>query len=201
MNGLPLVVLLATIGSRLSYLLVHPSTWPSPLDWLYFWNGGMVSYGGIAGTILGLYLIATRANIAPLRFLDRLAPCLLLGWAIGRLGCFLTWYGEEGTVTTLPWSVEVAGQTHHPTLLYVSCLVSLLGVYSWRQNGRPDGWVATFALFGYMLIRSLTDPFRLYHPSSLGSLSQLLSGGIAIVCLIHLIRSRRIPIDPVEVEE
>ncbi|MDO5308655.1 MAG: prolipoprotein diacylglyceryl transferase [Planctomycetia bacterium] len=67
-------------------------------------NGGLVVYGSVIGGIIAVftYLLVKRL---PLRgTLDLFAPSLMLGIAIGRLGCFLNGCCFGG-VCDLPWAV------------------------------------------------------------------------------------------------
>lgn len=73
-----------------------------PIEALYVWQGGLGVWGAIAGGALGAWLVARRRRIDFAAFADALAPGLLVGQAIGRIGC---WSNQElyGRPTTLPW--------------------------------------------------------------------------------------------------
>jgi len=101
------------IGSRMSHVLENLSYYTNPhlTAWENFTNminirsGGLTFYGGLilaAPIVLG-YLLYRKvtARLA----MDICAPCITLGLAIGRLGCFLNGccYGAP---TTLPWAVQ-----------------------------------------------------------------------------------------------
>ncbi|HNX61299.1 MAG TPA: prolipoprotein diacylglyceryl transferase [Candidatus Limiplasma sp.] len=51
-------------------------------------GGGSVFYGGVIGGILGLFVARWIAKINLEVFTDILVPCLPLGQAFGRVGCF-----------------------------------------------------------------------------------------------------------------
>ena len=52
-------------------------------------QGGLVVYGSFIGAMLAFVLFVKRHKISPLVLADIVAPSLLLGLAIGRIGCFL----------------------------------------------------------------------------------------------------------------
>ena len=182
LDSIPLAVLLSLIGARLAYLSIHPDLWTHPVEWFQFWRGGMVSYGGLGGAWLGLLHGTHRAKLKALPFFDRLTPCLLAGWGVGRLGCFITWFGEEGTPTQLPWAVTIAGTHYHPTLLYLSGSILILSFYCWRYPGQRVGDTAYLGATGFFLLRAFFDMFRAYHPEHLRILSQSVSALLAILC-------------------
>lgn len=163
------MVLGAGVGARLVYLAIHPDLWSNPYDWLRFWEGGMVSYGGLGGGLMGLYLFRRLGKLPQISYYNEIAPNLLIGWGVGRLGCFLTWHGEEGTPSDLPWAVEVGTQSYHPATLYLSIVLILGGLVLRRsQNER-----ALHTLMYYSLARGALDNFRVYYPESLRWASQL----------------------------
>jgi len=84
------------------------------IDWRYFMTSprqfasilqsGGVFYGGLIGGALVAWWYSRRHKLAGWQTADVLAPGVILGQAIGRLGCFAAgccW----GKPTTLPWAV------------------------------------------------------------------------------------------------
>lgn len=171
------------LGARLCYIAIHPDLWTTPQEWLQFWRGGMVSYGGLAGALLGLLRGAHKAKLHPASYFDQLTPCLLAGWAIGRLGCFLTWFGEEGTPTQLRWAVTIADSNYHPTLLYLSISLLALSAYCWYRPASNEGSTAYIGATGFFILRALFDSIRVYHPIHLRTLSQAASVLLTILLL------------------
>jgi len=91
------------IGARLfhvifyapDYYILHPS------EIVYFWQGGASSFGGIMGALAAFYIFAKLKNFSLTDFwpyLDMLSVGLWLGWAIGRIGCFLI-HDHPGTLS------------------------------------------------------------------------------------------------------
>jgi phosphatidylglycerol:prolipoprotein diacylglycerol transferase len=135
----------------------------------FFSGSGLVWYGGfIAGTITAMVII--RLSHAPLmKVLDLLAPLLILGYAFGRMGCFLSGDGDYGTPTNLPWGMAFPNGTVptlervHPTPLYEILLCLIIFTFLWkiRKRNMPTGW-----MFGMYLIlagaeRFITEWWRL----------------------------------------
>ena len=66
--------------------------------------GGLVVYGSFIGGMLGLWLYWRRYRIPLLATADLVAPSLVLGLALGRIGCFLNGCCFGGACD-LPWKV------------------------------------------------------------------------------------------------
>ena len=101
------------IGSRASHVLEnlsyytnpHLSVWDNFINIINIRSGGLTFYGGfiLASPIVLGYLIYKKV---PARLaMDIVAPCLTLGLAVGRIGCFLNGccYGAP---TSVPWGVQ-----------------------------------------------------------------------------------------------
>ena len=99
-------------------------------SFINWFGGGLVFLGGLIGGLISVTLyIKFKTKYSWLDVADWVAPYLILGHAIGRIGCFLV--GDcYGIPTDLPWgmqfplgsppSVDVLGnvETVHPTQLY-----------------------------------------------------------------------------------
>jgi phosphatidylglycerol---prolipoprotein diacylglyceryl transferase len=114
-----LIALVAgVVGARLSHVLENVGQYTDPtrsfaanlFDAINIRNGGLTYYGGflLAFPILVGYAIKKQL---PLRLsMDLIAPCLMLGLAFGRVGCFLNGccYGAQ---CELPWAVSFPYQS------------------------------------------------------------------------------------------
>ena len=67
-------------------------------------EGGLVVYGGLIGAAVGFIMFIRKQRLPLLAMADLVAPCMAIGLALGRIGCFLNGccYGGE---TELPWHV------------------------------------------------------------------------------------------------
>lgn len=85
----------------------------NPLEILKFWNGGFVFYGGaIAAFVCGTMLLRfQRYAVGPL--LNLVAPVAALGYALGRIACFVT-----GCCFGASCDLYPGFSFRHPTQLY-----------------------------------------------------------------------------------
>jgi phosphatidylglycerol---prolipoprotein diacylglyceryl transferase len=141
MQDLALWVLIgAFVGSRILFMLVNwqdtVAAVPTLLqefpvrlvDWLF---GGLVFYGGLLGAMATSWWFARKNDIPFLRLADLAIPCVSLGQAIGRLGCFSAGccWGRPAT-DHVHWAVNFPGSslardifgrlTHTASLAYQS---------------------------------------------------------------------------------
>ena len=195
LNSIPWLTLGSLLGARFSYLISRAETDVS--QWPLFWQGGMVSYGGLAGCFLVLWW--RHRSEAP-DYYDRLAGPCLIAWGIGRLGCLLSWYGEAGALTDVPWGLTVAGSTRHPVMGYLALLYIVGGTLLSKVKPEKPGRLWPTALFYYGLVRGICDQWRDYRPEYLGSLSQAVCGTIVILSLIVFVRAGSNPATFVETE-
>lgn len=68
-------------------------------------QGGLVVYGSAIGAALGMALYCRRRSVRFLWLADLITPSLMVGLALGRIGCFLTGCCF-GDLCSLPWAVE-----------------------------------------------------------------------------------------------
>lgn len=77
------------------------------VDWLF---GGLVFYGGLVGAMATTWWYARKHDIPWLRLADLAIPCVSLGQAVGRLGCFSAGccWGRPAT-DHVHWAVRFPG--------------------------------------------------------------------------------------------
>lgn len=99
------------IGARLFYVVeywdgrIRTETWAGTLkNILAFTEGGLVVYGAFIGAMLGFTIYMLRRKLPALAMADIVAPGMMVGLCLGRIGCLLNGccYGGESTV---PWAV------------------------------------------------------------------------------------------------
>ncbi len=181
------------VGARAFYVLLNPSMLLDPLSVLAIWEGGLVSYGGFFGALAAWWLYLRWNNLPRELFNDAVGPPALAGWGVGRIGCFLNWWNEYGTVTAVPWGLVVGSDPpRHPVMLYLAIghiLAALTAARLGRRWGvRADG----LALMGYGLTRFTLDFWRDYDPVSLRLGSQALAG-VFLVAGLFLVMKGRMP--------
>jgi phosphatidylglycerol---prolipoprotein diacylglyceryl transferase len=206
------------VGAKLWYVFLTGET-----DAL-FRRGGFVWYGGFIGAVIAIVVNGWRRRV-PWRFtLEICAAPLAIGYALGRVGCFLV--GDDyGIPSTVPWAMKFpAGlppttvanlqAMHvsfplttdptqivavHPTQIYETILMLLVGWWLWRRRGHGHamGWLAAwyFVLAGaerflVEFVRAKDD--RLVGPFTLAqvfSVLMIIAGGF-------LLRAWREPAGP-----
>jgi phosphatidylglycerol:prolipoprotein diacylglycerol transferase len=129
-----LVIPLGAIGARL-YHVIDQWDYYMQNPGLIIGGRGLGIFGAIIGGALGLIIYTRWQKLGTLRWLDIVAPGLILAQAIGRWGNF---FNQElyGYPTDLPWAVYIdpahrlpgyGSYSHfHPLFLYES-LWNLLG--------------------------------------------------------------------------
>jgi phosphatidylglycerol:prolipoprotein diacylglycerol transferase len=117
------------LGARLFYVI---QKWPQDFAPIYqqhglaallgslvnIAQGGIVLYGSLIGALAGLAAFLIHYRMPLLATLDLLTPSLMLGLAVGRLGCFLNGCCFGGACE-LPWAVSFpAGSPPHVEQVY-----------------------------------------------------------------------------------
>lgn len=167
-DGVFTVLLSGFLGGRLLYGLQNLESYRSePLKILAFWEGGLVFYGGVLGSLLGLWIFSSVKRLPYWQVLDFLIPYVALTHAFGRIGCFLNGccYGK---VCPFPWGVPLPGHAEalHPTQLYEALfLIGLFFVLSaLYKRRRFDGEVFASYLMLYAAGRFAVEFFRGDNP-------------------------------------
>jgi len=153
------------LGARILYMLLNWTFYSTqPLTAFFTRFEGLSFYGGFFLATILLYFWSRWRQIGFLKLTDFMAPYLALGYAFGRMGCFLNGccYGLESNV---PWALPISPGDEvlrHPVQLYA--LFGSLLIFFILKRVRPArpfvGFltVALFALYG--LLRFTTEFFR-----------------------------------------
>jgi len=72
-----------------------------PLDQLLS-GSGLAIYGGLILAFVTVYLYIKSKGMKPIYVMDAVAPSLIVGYAVGRLGCQFSGDGDWGIVNTSP---------------------------------------------------------------------------------------------------
>jgi phosphatidylglycerol:prolipoprotein diacylglycerol transferase len=203
------------VGAKVYYAILYHS-WR-----LLFDRSGLVWYGGfVLGAAAVLWTMRHR-RLPAWPVADALAPALALGYAIGRIGCFLV--GDDyGRPTSLPWGVAfpvglpptTAGSLRenfhvnlpaslgdstlvrvHPTQLYetLTCLVIWwIGVKLLKRNAGPGS--TALPILGLLAVeRFLVEILRAKDDRFLGpfTLAQAISVLVVLVVVGLWLARRR----------
>ncbi len=173
-------VLTGLVVGRIAYVLRYPQVYiQSPLSLLSPRLSAFVPEIAIIGGLLGGYVYLRRKRIPLGAFVDGLVPALVFGWAIYALANFMA--GDAyGRPSTLPWAVEMWGETRHPVQLYemFAAFLTLLWLFS-RPSPRGKGLWGWKFLLAFSLSQLFLDAFRGHSP--------LIAGGYRVVQIIALL--------------
>ncbi len=174
------------IGARLYFILEHfPEFLNNPLGMIVN-RGGLTWYGGFfLGSAAVLWKIS-RLPIPTLEMADRIAPLILLGYAIGRIGCLLAGDGDYGVPSDLPWAMAFPNGLVptdvpvHPTPLYETILSGLFFLILWRfRRIATRGWMVSGLFIFYGLERFVVEFWRRTPDVWAGlTMAQLISLGL-----------------------
>ncbi len=199
------------LGARLSHVLENWSTftrsdlsaWQNIKNMFDVSSGGLTFYGGflLATPILIFYAIWRKVPV--LRGMDIVAPCVMLGLAWGRVGCYLNGccFGEECTAS---WAVQFPygsnafqeqyqrGEIKLPEELLDFKRAPLQLQRDISGHLRPDSssWLPAFKtkeqLRGHPNLEKLAENYRALpvHPTQLYSAFN--AGFICLVCIAFL---------------
>jgi phosphatidylglycerol:prolipoprotein diacylglycerol transferase len=113
----------ALLGARAVHVIVENRELLSkPAEWLKFWDGGLVFYGGFLGAVIGSLAYCRFKKVDFWLLGDLLAPSIALGHGIVRVGCFLNGCCHGKPVF---WGVvfpTVDKVPRHPTQLYEAAM-------------------------------------------------------------------------------
>jgi phosphatidylglycerol:prolipoprotein diacylglycerol transferase len=80
--------------------------------------GGLTFYGGFLLAAFSIYLYGKKKNIKFFIIGDAIAPGMMLGYGVARIGCHLAGDGDYGFPTTLPWGTDYSNGTYPPSIAF-----------------------------------------------------------------------------------
>ncbi|MCM2269859.1 MAG: prolipoprotein diacylglyceryl transferase [Thermoanaerobaculia bacterium] len=203
------------LGAKVYYAILHGD--PKLLLERY----GLVWYGGLIVGAAAVIWTMRRRRLPVWGTLDAAAPAMALGYAIGRVGCFLV--GDDyGRPTDLPWGVafenglppttayylrtefgvaipaDIPGatlMTVHPTQLYETAAALVIWILGVRLLGgrRRAGDVAIPVLALLAVERFLVEFLRAKDDRFLGPFTLAQAISLAVVATLLLLARRRPP--------
>ncbi len=172
--------------ATLSDLIAHPIRYAA---------SGFTFLGGLIGATILVFLVTQYRRVSFLNTTDIICPALILGYAIGRIGCLLV--GDDyGAPSDLPWAMAFPNGapptfvTVHPTQIYDTLCMLIAFAFLWkiRKNNRFPGWITaiTFIILGGQ--RFLMEFLRNTTPSFIPGISQaqVISTTLVIIGIIML---------------
>jgi len=204
-SALTAAVIGGLLGARLWLVVEDWSAFLRDPVGLLLTGSGFVFYGGLVGGTLGVAWVLRRHRIPFVQGADACAPAVVVGQAIGRIGCQLSGDGDWGRVTDLPWGMRyphaVVGWpyenpeiTVHPTPIYEMLAYFLIFIYLRRQRAQAPPPGTTFGT--YLILASsarfLVEFVRINPPVLMGlTAAQLTSLALVLLGALVLRLGRR----------
>jgi len=210
---MPWLLILGIIGARLWHIFTPPpSQVAAGIDTMYYLThpleainiraGGLGIFGAVLGGLLGLILYTRKRKLNLFRWMDIIAPGLVLAQGIGRWGNFIN---QElyGMPTDLPWKIFIEPQYrlagyqdvayYHPLFLYEFLWnVAAAGFLLWISKRfikslKPGDVFLTYMIL-YPIARFLLDFIRL-DASTVGgiNINQTVMGVVALAAAVLLV--------------
>ena len=177
------------LGAKLYYIIASLRD-PSTLSLKTVFSGTeLVWYGGLIGGMTAAIFVIRFYKASVMAVLDLIVPTLILGYAFGRMGCFLSGDGDYGPPTNLPWGMAFPNGTvptleHvHPTPLYEIALSLMIFAFLWKMRGRtmPTGWKFSMYLILAAIERFIVEFWRLTSVVALGLTTAQLTSIIMVI--------------------
>lgn len=163
-------VVWGVVGSRIFFVLIHPSPFFShPLEILKVWEGGLVFSGGLLAVAAAMFFYSRRSGVPYLRIGDLWGPGIALGQAVGRIGCFMAGccYGKPlegawGVVFTDPGALAPLNTPLHPAQIYSAAggLVIFGILWILVKRKKFEGQVLLWFLILHSTARLIVERFR-----------------------------------------
>ncbi|MBS4021663.1 MAG: prolipoprotein diacylglyceryl transferase [Dethiobacter sp.] len=161
------------IGARVLYVVQNLGYFlPNPLSILSIHQGGLSFHGAFFGGAAVVFYYTRKHRLSFLELADILAPGLVIGYAIGRIGCDI-----YGNVTNVPWAVTVEGIKRHPVQLYSALAAYIIFVLLVERSKKQHFNGEIFLLFvaSYSVYRFFIEFFRTASTNLIFSPAQYLS--------------------------
>jgi prolipoprotein diacylglyceryltransferase len=178
------------IGAKLLAVFQHlDDIWMKEASLVTIILTGKTVVGGLLGATFGVELAKKVVEVKTSTG-DAFAYPLIVGTAIGRVGCFLTGLDDRtyGIPTSLPWAIDFGdGIPRHPTQIYE--ILFLAGLFAFLKFREKDdllpGDLFRFYSIAYLGFRWMIDFLKPdFHP-------WLGMTAIQIACLLGLFYYRK----------
>ena len=182
----------AIIGARMYYVAFEFQNYKDNLiDMFNIRKGGLAIHGGLIGAFLAVYIFSKVRKLKILKYIDVVAPSIILAQAIGRWGNFMNGEAHGGEVSYefiskfpsfIQKGMNIGGTYYQPTFLYESiwnlivCAILLIILY--KKSTHNDGIVIASYMVLYSLGRVFIEGLRT---------DSLMLGNIRVAQLISII--------------
>lgn len=179
-------VISGLLGARLFYVLFYNLSFyiKNPIDIIKINDGGMSIHGALFSAFIVAFIYIKKNKLSFLRYADAIAPSIILGQGIGRIGCDV--FGKPMNYPYF-WGVMYQGQLVYPVQVYEFILNYLVFFILWRlrKKTKYNGQLFFLYVILFALNRGIVEFFRI-NPLISGwfSISHLLSALFIVGTLI-----------------
>ncbi|HYE97004.1 MAG TPA: prolipoprotein diacylglyceryl transferase family protein [Rubricoccaceae bacterium] len=200
------------LGSKLLHILDYWGEFVENPGAMLLSASGLSFFGGLICASFAIAWYVHKKGLSIPRMADAIAPTLLLGYGIGRIGCYLAGDGDWGVCSdpadkpgflpTFLWTedfprnilgedlaAQCPGGGVYPAMLYETFMaLALFGVlWAVRKHPFKAGWLFSLYLVFAAVERFLIEFIRV-NPDRVGTLSQaqLIAIGLFVLGLIGL---------------
>lgn len=203
-------------GAKLFHLLENFSQFLQDPFGMVFSTGGFTFYGGLIAGTLAVAGYVRRKGLSVALFADAIAPGLMIGYGIGRIGCHLAGDGDWGVAANLAarpdwlpmwlWAEtyprnilneDLSAAPVYPTPIYEFILCGLFFALLWSLRKHPfqASWLFWLYLVLNGLERFLIELIRVNNVGVFLGISatqaQVISAGLMVVGMVGLLRTTR----------
>ena len=200
------------LGAKIYYLLENIDRVINSYDPMnmIFSGAGLVFLGGLMGSTICVSFILKKNKVPWLTFANIIGPLIFLGYAIGRLGCFLV--GDDyGIPSSLPWAISFPNGipptttntfsdlypwidisaydpgviTVHPTQLYEAIICFILFLILWKY--RKSAKIKDILFFLYLSLAGVERFFIEFIRTNEKYVFELFSGAQVISVMMIII--------------
>lgn len=196
-----LTLIMVIIGARLLYVIFHWHEFRNDLIGIIaFWRGGLgglMFFGGFIFAMVAGILYVRHKKMPVYKMLDAIAPALVLGEGLTRIGCFFNGccFGKPtGSFLGVIFPRHsAAGYTFHvpvhPTQIYSSLagFVLFITALILEKKHYKDGVLFGIILIFYSLFRFGIDFVRYYEDGANFWVNQVIAIGFFLVALGYTI--------------
>lgn len=174
LDGFLIAFPVAIIGARAYYVIFEFNNYRDNLiDIFNIRQGGLAIHGGLIGAFIAVYIFTRIKKINMMKYLDVVAPSIILAQAIGRWGNFMNSEAHGGPVSYefiskfpefIQKGMNINGVYYNPTFLYESIWNSIvfiiLLIILYKKNYNENGIVIASYLILYSLGRVFIEGLR-----------------------------------------
>ncbi|MBI4948260.1 prolipoprotein diacylglyceryl transferase [Candidatus Berkelbacteria bacterium] len=176
-------LLFALLGARITYFFIYQDEFQGFAQLFLFWKGGLVALGGFISGFLAFLYHAKRERDPIWQVLDIAALSLLVGWSVGKFGCFLS-ECSLGRISSSLFTINGS----FPIDLFSSIWAAVVFVVMyriWLKNRLSEGVVFFLSMEALFLGTLLINTLRLDFGDGIIRVEAILN--LAIIVTIYLL--------------